>query len=478
MLSTHQNHPKQGQTPRKELTPEEVVYLTQEFEEKQDYLRNHLEEVTPFEYYRDMFPEGSFELATRNDQERKPNGLASVLIDQAQPGRRYNRIIFDDLAMIEELKDTEFVVVAPVGYSGRRRISKMAYSFYGMCFDLDNVGVDQIGDLLYQMQNKILPTASYIVNSGTGLHVVYLFDDPIPAFPQYFESLGSLKQELSEMIWNQYTSRDKKKQHQGIFQGYRMVGSPTKISDDCRVTAYKLGKKVSLNYLNSFVSKENECIFNDLKYTSLREAKEVWADWFQRRIVEGRPVGSYLLTEKEKVRRRAWYEAWKKRIRKGAHDGNRYYCIGILFNYAMKAEIDEEEALDDALDLVPYLNGLTEKEKNEFTEDDVYAALKFYDRQYIKMGRKGIKKITNIDIGETKRNHQNQKDHLEEARAIRDIRMKRQGKDWRNKCGRPIGSGTAEEKVREWQEAHPGGMKADCIRDTGLSKPTVYKWWK
>ena len=25
--------------------------------------------------------------------------------------------------------------------------------------------------------------------------------------------------------------------------------------------------------------------------------------------------------------------------------------------------------------------------------------------------------------------------------------------------------------------AAPGRRKADCIRDTGLSKPTVYKWW-
>ena len=24
---------------------------------------------------------------------------------------------------------------------------------------------------------------------------------------------------------------------------------------------------------------------------------------------------------------------------------------------------------------------------------------------------------------------------------------------------------------------YPDGKKADCIRDTGLSKPTVYKWW-
>lgn len=28
-----------------------------------------------------------------------------------------------------------------------------------------------------------------------------------------------------------------------------------------------------------------------------------------------------------------------------------------------------------------------------------------------------------------------------------------------------------------WRLDHPRGKKADCIRDTGLSKPTVYKWW-
>lgn len=44
--------------------------------------------------------------------------------------------------------------------------------------------------------------------------------------------------------------------------------------------------------------------------------------------------------------------------------------------------------------------------------------------------------------------------------------------------GRPKGSGTAQDKVLKWQKEHPNGKKADCIRETGLSKPTVYKWWK
>ena len=43
----------------------------------------------------------------------------------------------------------------------------------------------------------------------------------------------------------------------------------------------------------------------------------------------------------------------------------------------------------------------------------------------------------------------------------------------RNKDGRP----DKQKIVEEWRKSHPDGKKADCIRDTGLDKKTVYKWW-
>ena len=73
-----------------------------------------------------------------------------------------------------------------------------------------------------------------------------------------------------------------------------------------------------------------------------------------------------------------------------------------------------------------------------------------------------------------KRNYQKQSDHLEEARAIRDIRMKRENKVWYNENGAP----TKEDQVYLWRSQNPKGTKADCIRDTGISKMTVYKWWE
>ena len=54
---------------------------------------------------------------------------------------------------------------------------------------------------------------------------------------------------------------------------------------------------------------------------------------------------------------------------------------------------------------------------------------------------------------------------------IRDVLN--ENEDWRAGNGRKSLDGI----VREWRLSHPEGSKADCIRDTGLSKPTVYKWW-
>ena len=39
------------------------------------------------------------------------------------------------------------------------------------------------------------------------------------------------------------------------------------------------------------------------------------------------------------------------------------------------------------------------------------------------------------------------------------------------------GAPTKQEQVKQWRNDNPNGTKAQCIRDTGISKPTVYKWW-
>ena len=44
---------------------------------------------------------------------------------------------------------------------------------------------------------------------------------------------------------------------------------------------------------------------------------------------------------------------------------------------------------------------------------------------------------------------------------------------WRNRDGAP----KKQQIVEAWRVAHPDGKKIDCQKETGLSRPTVLKWW-
>lgn len=42
----------------------------------------------------------------------------------------------------------------------------------------------QLRDTLHQMNKDIIPKATFVVNSGTGLHLYYVLTEPIPMYPQ------------------------------------------------------------------------------------------------------------------------------------------------------------------------------------------------------------------------------------------------------------------------------------------------------
>lgn len=486
-FTSKEKHYKQNHST---VPPSQMKEAIKEFIDKEEFLQAAYPKVEPLDFYRDIFPKGSFE-EFNNREQHKPNGIITIIRDKTERNRSYSRIVFDDLEEITNNLNKNTVIMSPVAFSGRRRLAGRAYTIYGMVIDLDNVGVHQLNDLLYQMENGILPTATYLKNSGTGIHVVYIFNDPIPARKEHCQKLNKLKAVLSGMVWNAYTSRDKVKQFQGIYQGFRVVGSQTKLGPQYRVSAYRIGKKVSIEELNEFVEPEDRIeIEEDLERITLSEAQDLYPEWYERRFIEKKLYGEYDLTDEQKTRRRAWYEAWKAHIRRSARDGNRHYCICVLFTYAYKAKIPLEEAYNDAMGMLPYLNSLTVKEGNDFVKGDIDSAKSYYGPNAMKMSRKNIIRITGIDIGITKRNGNSQKDHLQadvlknKKTGKRTVNLCKQNRILRyedavaeGRVGRPKGSGGKQDTVQEWRAANPAGKKAACIRETGLDKKTVYKWW-
>ena len=144
-------------------------------------------------------------------------------------------------------------------------------------------------------------------------------------------------------------------------------------------------------------------------------------------------------------------------------------CLAI---YAKKSGVSYEELEKDAFELVPRFDLLTTDEKNHFTDYDCIKALEMYNDSYFTFPIEEIVKLTLIPIEKNKRNGLKQKQHLYLAR-----RRKEDMKIIQIPMKAPEGRPTAEKTVKQWQQEHPDGKKADCIRETGLSKPTVYKWW-
>ena len=176
------------------------------FKEKNEMLSERLQKVSAYEFYRDVFPEGWME-ERGNYEDRKPNAIFTVVKDGSGENKyAQNTIMFDDLKELDEAMGAEFAVTSPITYSGKKRKAVNAYHLWGFAIDLDGVGMNELRDLLRQIEKGLLPEPCYVVNSGNGLHIYYLFEEPIPLYQRLHKPLGQLKHGLTNRVWNKYTS--------------------------------------------------------------------------------------------------------------------------------------------------------------------------------------------------------------------------------------------------------------------------------
>ena len=452
------------------------------YKEKNAHLEQFLEQVSPFEFYREIFPEGSFE-RKGHYEDKKPNGIAVSLpgkggsvngialgIEGDGKARRY--IITDDLKMLEELMDTDFTIMAPISYYGKKRSGKFARFLYALVFDIDGVGMPQLRDVLHQMNKDILPKATFVVNSGTGLHLYYVLSEPVPMYPQNQHYLKELKYSLTRQIWNRYTSSIKQPQMQGLMQGFRVVGSGTKLGKGYPVVAFQFGGRVELDDLLEYIPASNgerQKLQGILKKSSmpLALAKEKYPDWYERRIVKGERRGRWTV-------KRDLYDWWLRRIQDEIRVGHRYHGIMTLAIYAKKCGIEEEELRQDAYSLLLPYDEMSIEEVNRFTREDVEAALSMFNEDYVTFPRDDIARLSGMSMPVNKRNWRKRKEHIQVMNTMKALK-KQLGEAV--PVGRPQGSGTAQERVYQWRQQHPEGRKADCHRETGLDPKTIRKWW-
>lgn len=492
-----------------------------EFKRKEEYLKSYYEEEEPESFIREVMPAThlddyrsteevlpivAFLEGTGQDEglhSGRGTGLLKWTVGVDRDGRPYTKSmeVYSDYKHIMRVKDNRFALINLCTYYGRNihrkgvdgewhRVStRVPSECLGLAIDLDYVKVEQLRKLFGKMECKMIPYPTYLVNSGAGVHLYYLFEEPVPLKDiQVQRYLGELKKQLVEVVWTGETSLASHRQYQGIYQDMRVPGSWTKFGYKnkarCKYTlkAYRVGERVDCRHLESFVDasqlpevKESGSL-SDERLT-LEECAARYPEWYQRVVVEGRHE------RKRYSQSRRLLDWWESIITQEksptgfesdtAHVGNRYHCMRVFFALAYKTrDVTFEEAWERAVKLLPHLNGLAKSEADRFTMGDLKDAAVFYDDAYALWSNETIEKQTGIRVklyAKTRRNGRTRAVHLKIARATRDALHE----NWREGSGRPAKG----QQVKEWRETHPEGTKAECIRETGLSKPTVYKWW-
>ena len=418
------------------------------------------------------------------------NGIAQAIYGKrkrAADQKNKTFVITSQVEQLNEILQHPFVIISPVSYTGKRRTKSNARYLYAIAIDIDSVDGKNLDNLLYQSDptRKVpltFPQPQIIVNSGSGIHIYFLLESPHPMFNDVYPILNKVKKELTRRVWNRGVTHEDphKPQFQGNCQGFRLPGTQTKTRQ--KVTAFhninphvKPFYKITDLMANGggFLSDEEQQLLAKGQYNPnripLKQARELYPEWYERRIIQGHKSGRWFV-------KRDLYDWWKKQISEKVSVGHRYFCLMALAVYAAKCNIEEEEFMKDLESFVEPFDGIsyTRNDDDRFTIEDALDAAAAYRECYCTFPIEDLRDITGIEIERNKtRKFKKQDKHLEEARAIRDVRQKREGRIW-NENGI---KNTKLVDIFEWRKKNPEGSKYACAKELGISKPTVMKWW-
>ena len=461
--------------------------MTDNYSECLDYLSSAYEEVNGYDFYKNLFPNNE----NSGDHETNPpdKWIANAIFlykDEADEGTERTfrqRIMLNDTwedDYMNLVENNPFTLCSGVAFRGKKNWNRNAREMYALIIDLDGVGGFELKALFHSFQYNAgeygaSPIPTFIVISGSGVHLYYVFDNPIALYPNIKPQMTNLKKALINNVWVYgSTSQIKKRQYgNGFAQSFRMVGS---INDryNTVVRAFEIGDRVSLEYLNSYVMNIDRADVNPIysrpKYTQ-EEMKTIAPDWHEDVIVNGnKRIKQWKLPKGHKGDE--LYNWWLRHLNRDEIGGGcRYHYMMILSSYAAQGGVPKERLESDLWKIFEVLK--RRKWRNELTDFDVKTALRAYDNRII-ITKQKIKDWTGIEVTpKIGRNGAKQNEHLEEARALRDLRQKRKGVAWDDNNGRkPL-----DWIIKQYQAHYPEARKIDCINDTGLSKTTVYKWW-
>lgn len=438
------------------LKDEELEVIEQEYYKKNMILEQFGEWVDAETLYEDIY--GDLEQV-----------VPVVFIDEDEDTKHMVKMSVDEA--IDQAVDRNDILLGGSTYFKNFVSKATAKDVHALIIDMDNVWAGVLQSALqndWNEDDKELPKPTYIVNSGTGLHLYFLFDEPIPHYVCNSEKIDQLYRRLAVQ---QTTSRIYlQKQVQWFGQDFRMAGSLNKYN--WRNEVFRVGEKWDIDRLAQAVGME------DTHFVRYGEPRT-------RQLVKRERT-------KNRTKRKGWrcnqgfYDYTLERCRNETKEGNRYMSFCALTVIAWKCNVPISKVEQDLKGLIPKYN---KGAKRQITEKEIEHALRMYNEKAMLTQRERLQDWIGWEYKpQTNRHYGKQVFKRKKSQEARDKGLKNTNLEvrgwavrdavypdgeWRNKDGAP----SKQEEVRAWRQLHPDGKPKDCMADTGISKNTVYRWW-
>lgn len=426
------------------LKDETLDIILEQFSQKNEILAQYGEQVSAATLYEDIFGDTDLEMPI-------------VIIDEDTDKVNKHIVTMSISEAIMECSERNDMLMGGCTYFNNWISKKSAKDIYSFIIDMDNVYSGVLNSALRAdwktASGEQLPKPTYIVNSGTGLHLYFVLTEPIPNYKLTTENLDKLYRALAV---GQTTKRVYLRQQvQWFGQDFRMAGGKNKYNE--QNTVFRVGDKWDIDELGRAVGLKD---VHFVRYGEPRQKKP------QEIIRAKRNKGKGWYSN------RAFYDYALKNCEDKTKEGNRYTSMCALSVIAWKCAVPMSELERDLLSLLPTYN---KDATRIIKEKEVYSAIKMYNERAMLTQRERLEHWQGWEYKPIKRREKPLKQavHLRLARNQLAL-MKEMGIASQ---GRPQESGTKKQIVLEWRSEHPSGTKSECHRDTGLSRTTIGKWW-
>lgn len=441
--------------------PDVIAYIARtryedmrnEFSMKAATLNRFFTQVPYFDFVNEVFPE-----------------VDRLMVVTAED--TYREMDIDELIDFQSQRDD--VYVAPATFINGCYKADTCRNIHALVVDIDRIDWETL-EAIIQNGNLggMTPMPSYIVNSGSGVHFYYVFERPVPFYHTNRKALKTMYRTLCGITKKNIHA---KTDFHAITQPFRLPGSQTKLGQTA--AAWRTGEKWSVALLGRRLNVDVSEM--ELAERPLLSQKEHAAAKAQRAAEAGKPKSA---AKKKKWKsslegNEGFYRYCLQRCYEETPEGSRYLSMVALTMVAYKVRFPKEKLEKDLTELLAHYNQIGKYMK----EAEIKKALRAYNSKADMTPSAGLEARFGWDFDrerKKKREKQEAKGRLrtkEEtwkiARSTRDILFP--DGEWRYRGGAP----TKEQQIRDWRAEHPEGTPKECIAATGISKNTVYKWWK